>query len=395
MTLEELKASQPEIHAKLLAEAAARDPRPRNGLVSVVTRHPSPRAGRDPHGRARAPGRRAVAAAAAAPAPAAAPDGAPVGLGADVVAALEAVRRHGDDLIGGLAARGAAYRRGEAPTPTTPELSAGARRVAEQFRDELENAARRTTTPEPPGPGPRARFGGARRRPGARAAVDGGDVARVAAVAAAQPRYVPRPTPSMPGIYELSTEALAAAPNAGAVDALYAAWPERVLRPRGASWTPRRATPGWTSSSRGTRRAPSARGATSRPWNPRARPGSRTDREAAAAPDDALAPDAADGTDALAPDDADDGCAASSCPTTRRRRPAASAARPSTSPGTRPPANGSSPPPSRCRSTTAPTPSCTARAATPSAAAAARSRPRRSSRSRRRRPDRRLPKVAR
>ena len=28
MTLEELKASQPEIHAKLLAEAAARDPRP-------------------------------------------------------------------------------------------------------------------------------------------------------------------------------------------------------------------------------------------------------------------------------------------------------------------------------------------------------------------------------
>mgnify|MGYP004136614085 CR=1 FL=1 len=38
----------------------------------------------------------------------------------------------------GLAARGAAYRRGEAPTPTTPELSAGARRVAEQFRDELE-----------------------------------------------------------------------------------------------------------------------------------------------------------------------------------------------------------------------------------------------------------------
>ena len=31
--------------------------------------------------------------------------------------------------------------------------------------------------------------------------------------------------------------------------------------------------------------------------------------EADAAPDDAMAPDAADGTDALAPDDADDGCA--------------------------------------------------------------------------------------
>ena len=68
MTLEELKASQPEIHAKLLAEATARDPRP-------TERPPSSRATRlraqaeiRTAARARAPGRRAVAAAAA-PAP--------------------------------------------------------------------------------------------------------------------------------------------------------------------------------------------------------------------------------------------------------------------------------------------------------------------------------------
>ena len=308
MTLEELKASQPEIHAKLLAEAAARDPRPSER--PRLRRHAPPVSARRPRSarpRARAPGRRAVAAAAA-PAPAAAPDGAPVGLGADVVAALEAVRRHGDDLIGGLARaapRTAAARRRR----RRRRASAGARRVAEQFRDELENAARRTTTPEPPGPGPARAFGGARRRPGAarrgRRRRRGARRRRRRRAAA----VVPRPTPSMPGSTS-STEALAAAPNAGAVDALYAAWPEQCSADARRFMDAAARAPGWTSSSRepGARRARAR--ATSRPWNP-ARAAWLADgtAEAAAAPDDALAPDAADGTDALAPDDADDGCA--------------------------------------------------------------------------------------
>ena len=216
-------------------------------------------------------------------------------------------------MIGGLAARGAAYRRGEAPTPTTPELSAGARRVAEQFRDELENRRAADDDVKTARARARARDSAAPAdAPEPRAAVDGADVALVAAVAAAQPRYVSRPTPSMPGVYELSTEALAAAPNAGAVDALYAAWPEQC------SADARRfmnaaARDAWLDIvfARNQARAERARGATSRPWNP-ARAAWLADgtAEADAAPDDALAPDAADGTDALAPDDAaEDECA--------------------------------------------------------------------------------------
>ena len=216
-------------------------------------------------------------------------------------------------MIGGLAARGAAYRRGEAPTPTTPELSVGARRVAEQFRDELENRRAADDDVKTARARARARDSAAPAdAPEPRAAVDGADVALVAAVAAAQPRYVSRPTPSMPGVYELSTEALAAAPNAGAVDALYAAWPEQC------SADARRfmnaaARDAWLDIvfARNQARAERARGATSRPWNP-ARAAWLADgtAEADAAPDDALAPDAADGTDALAPDDAaEDECA--------------------------------------------------------------------------------------
>jgi len=215
-------------------------------------------------------------------------------------------------LIGGLAARGAAYRRGEAPTPTTPELSAGARRVAEQFRDELEKRRAADDDARTARARARARASAAPAdAPEPRAAVDGGDVALVGAVAAAQPRYVPRPTPSMPGVYELSTEALAAAPNAGAVDALYAAWPEQCSADA-RRFMDAAARDAWLDVvfARNQARAERARGATSRPWNP-ARAAWLADgtAEADAAPDDALAPDAADGTDALAPDDADDGCA--------------------------------------------------------------------------------------
>ena len=215
-------------------------------------------------------------------------------------------------MIGGLAARGAAYRRGEAPTPTTPELSAGARRVAEQFRDELEKRRAADDDARTARARARARASAAPAdAPEPRAAVDGGDVARIGAVAAAQPRYVPRPTPSMPGLYELSTEALAAAPNAGAVDALYAAWPEQCSADA-RRFMDAAARDAWLDVvfARNQARAERARGATSRPWNP-ARAAWLADgtAEADAAPDDAMAPDAADGTDALAPDDADDGCA--------------------------------------------------------------------------------------
>ena len=105
--------------------------------------------------------------------------------------------------------------------------------------------------------------------------------------------------------------ALAAAPNAGAVDALYAAWPEQCSADA-RRFMDAAARDAWLDVvfARNQARAERARGATSRPWNP-ARVAWLADgtAEADAAPDDALAPDAADGTDALAPDDADDGCA--------------------------------------------------------------------------------------
>ena len=214
MTLEELRSQQPDIHARLLEEAAndvraaarSRAPTKKGEVKAEVSKPATPEKKK----------KKKVLA-----------------FGPDFAAALREVADHADRLLTGLKHRGAAYQRGEAASTMTPDLAAGPEQLCGHLVDVLKTRFVRDAAKEAArlkaraklAPDDRDAHDAAHEPPPV--VVAGDELAAALRLARKQAPRANRPVVREPGVFELTTESLAGRANSAAVDALYHGWPDQ------------------------------------------------------------------------------------------------------------------------------------------------------------------------